>query len=125
MSFESGSKTVHGFVKANVAKGSALMTDEDSSFLGLEGQYNVHSVNHSQGEYVRHFIIHTNGIESVWALLKRQIIGVHHWVSDKHLNRYVSEMTWRFNRRDMKVTSRMNDLFACVEGRLTYKTLVG
>jgi hypothetical protein len=81
-------------------------------------------VNHSAGEYVKNFIHHTNGIESVWALLKRQIIGVHHWVSPKHLNRYVSEMTWRFNRRDMKVTPRMNDLFACVEGRLKYKTLI-
>ena len=58
--------------------------------------------------------VHTNGIESVWALLKRQIVGIHHWVSNKHLNRYVAEMTWRFNRRDMKTTSRMNDLFACV-----------
>jgi hypothetical protein len=69
--------------------------------------------------------VHTNTAESVWALLKRQIFGIHHWVSDKHLNRYVSEMTWRFNRRDMKVTGRMNDLFACVEGRLTYKALIG
>jgi transposase-like protein len=118
-------KTIHGFVKANVANGSALMTDEDSSFLGLAGEYNVHSVNHSKGEYVRHFIIHTNSIESVWALLKRQIFGIHHWVSDKHLNRYVSEMTWRFNRRDIKTTGRMNDLFTCVEGRLTYKALIG
>lgn len=67
---------------------------------------------------------HTNTIESVWALLKRQIIGVHHWISPKHLNRYVAEMTWRFNRRDMKDTPRMNDLFACVEGRLSYKVLI-
>lgn len=33
-------------------------------------------------------------------------------------------MTWRFNRREMKVTGRMNSLFACVEGRLTYKALI-
>jgi len=100
------------------------MTDEDNSFLGLDGEYNVYSVNHSKAEYVRHFIFHTNGIESVWALLKRQIYGIHHWVSDKHLNRYVSEMTWRFNRRDMTVTPRMNDLFECVEGRLRYRELI-
>jgi hypothetical protein len=68
--------------------------------------------------------IHTNGIESVWALFKRQIYGIHHWVSDKHLSRYLDEMTWRFNRRDMKVTARMNSIFECVEGRLTYKALI-
>ena len=57
-------------------------------------------------------------ITSGRALLKRQIIGIHHWVSPKHLDRYVQEMTWRFNRRDMKVTARMNDLFNGIEGHL-------
>jgi len=33
-------------------------------------------------------------------------------------------MTWRWNHRTMSVTDRMNDLFACVEGRLTYKALI-
>lgn len=118
-------RTIHGVVKANVAPKSALMTDEDRSFVGLDGEYDVHSVNHSAGQYFRlGGFVHTNSIESVWALLKRQIIGIHHWVSPKHLSRYADEMTWRFNRRDMKVTGRMNDLFACVEGRLTYKALI-
>jgi transposase-like protein len=56
--------------------------------------------------------------------VKRQIFGIHHWVSSKHLARYLDEMSWRFNRCDMKVTPRMNDLFTCVEGRLTYKALI-
>jgi transposase-like protein len=119
-------KTLQEEVLKNVAKGSAVLTDEDRSFIGLDRDYTHLSVNHSQGEYVRlGGFVHTNTAESVWALLKRQIFGIHHWVSDKHLNRYVSEMTWRFNRRDMKTTCRMNDLFTCVEGRLTYKTLIG
>ncbi|SRR6266540_1172488 len=116
--------TVQGAVLGNVAKGSTLMTDEDGSFLGLGSTYFHHMVNHSQGEYVRHYTIHANTIESVWALLKRQIFGIHHWVSSKHLHRYLDEMTWRFNRRDMKVTVRMNDMFSCIEGRLKYKTLI-
>ena len=117
-------RTIQGEVRANVAKGAAIMTDEDRAFTGLWKDYYHHTVNHSAGEYVRHYTIHTNGIEGVWALLKRQIIGVHHWVSPKHLARYANEMTWRFNRRDMKVGARMNDLFGCVEGRLTYKALI-
>lgn len=118
-------KTVHGVVKANVEQRSVLMTDEDRSFVGLEGAFNVYSVNHSKGEYARlGGWVHTNSIESAWTLLKRQIVGIHQWISPKHLHRYVNEMTWRFNRRDLKVTPRMNDLFACVEGRLTYKALI-
>jgi transposase-like protein len=118
-------KTLQGSIRRNVAKWSAILTDEDRSFIGLDDDYNHLAVNHSKGEYVRlGGFVHTNSIESVWALLKRRIIGVHHWVSDKHLNRYVSEMTWRFNRRDMKVTGRMNNLFGCVEGRLKYSELI-
>lgn len=116
--------TVQGFVRKNVAAEATVMTDEARSFQGLAHTYSHHTVNHSQGEYVRHFIIHTNSIESVWALLKRQIIGIHHWVSPKHLSRYVSEMAWRFNRRDMTVTERMNAIFYSIEGRLSYKALI-
>lgn len=117
-------KTVQTVVRANVEKGATLMTDEHGAFVGLSSDYSHHAVNHSAGEYVRHYTIHTNGIESVWALLKRQIIGIHHWVSPKHLPRYVDEMTWRFNRRDMGEGDRMNNMFGCVEGRLTYKALI-
>jgi transposase-like protein len=118
--------TLQGKIRQNVAKGSALLTDEDKAFVGLDTDYNHLSVNHTAGEYVRlGGFAHTQNIESVWALLKRQIIGIHHWVSPKHLQRYVDEMSWRYNRRDLKVAPRMNDLFACVEGRLTYKALIG
>lgn len=117
-------KTVQTAIRENVAPGSTIMTDEHVSYVGLGNTYTHHAVNHSKGEYVRHYTIHTNGIESVWALLKRQIIGIHHWVSPKHLNRYVAEMTWRFNRRDMAEGARMNDMLGCVEGRLTYKALI-
>ena len=116
-------KTLQGVIRDNVAKGANVMTDEDRSFVGLDGDYQHHRVNHSKGEYVRHYIHHTNTIESVWALLKRQIYGIHHWVSDKHLQRYVGEMTFRWNRREATVTDRMNGLFACVEGPMPYKVL--
>jgi transposase-like protein len=117
-------KTLKGHIFENVSHGSTIMTDEDRAFLGLGGDFLHHTVNHSAGEYVRNFTQHTNGIESVWALLKRQIVGVHHWISPKHLDRYVQEMTWRFNRRDMRIGSRMKDIFGCVEGRLKYKELI-
>lgn len=57
-------------------------------------------------------------------MLKRQIVGVHHRVSPKHLNHYVSEMTWRFDRKDLEHGPRMNDIIACAEGALKYKALI-
>ncbi|HML91883.1 IS1595 family transposase [Methyloceanibacter sp.] len=117
-------KTVHKAIRENVAKGSTLITDEHRAFVGLGRDYYHHSVNHSAGEYVRHFTIHSNTIESVWALLKRQIIGVHHWVSPKHLARYVDEMVWRRNRNGMTTGDRANDILTSVEGPLRYKELI-
>ena len=81
-------------------------------------------MNHSAGEYVRHFIFHTNSIEGVWSLFKRQIVGTHHYLSPKHLNRYLGEMTWRFNARESGEGQRVNALLARTAGRLTYKALI-
>jgi hypothetical protein len=55
---------------------------------------------------------------------KRQIVGIHHWVSAKHLNRHVTEASWRFNRRKMGEGSRVDALIANAAGRLTYKRLI-
>ncbi len=116
-------KTVQGVVRKNVMPGSVVMTDEHRSYSGLKADYTHFTVNHSAGEYVIAKVIHTNSIESVWALLKRQIVGIHHFVSPKHLPKYVNEITWRFNRRDMDASDRMNEIFMSVERRLTWKVL--
>ena len=101
-----------------------LVTDAHPAYASLIGFPQHEIVNHNKGEY-RRGDAHTNSIESVWALLKRQIVGIHHWVSPKHLNKYVDEMTWRLNRRGLTVTDRMNDLFTCVDGgKLSYKALI-
>lgn len=117
-------RTVQDTIRSNVAPGSALLTDEHGAFVGLSDTFFHHRVNHSAGEYVRHQCIHTNGIESVWALFKRQIVGTHHYLSPKHLSRYLGEMTWRFNRRSIGEGERVNALLAQTNGRLTYKALI-
>jgi transposase-like protein len=100
-----------------------LVTDAHPAYSTLTGYPQHEVVNHNKGEY-RKGDAHTNSIESVWALLKRQIIGIHHWVSPKHLDRYVGEMTWRLNNRSMTAQDRFNALFSAVEGRITYKALI-
>ena len=113
---------VQSAVRENVSTDARLITDRAQQYKSLKGEYNHHSVNHTAGEYVRDDI-HTNSIESVWSLFKKQVNGTHHWVSKKHLQSYVNEMTWRFNRRDQEEGERVNNLLKYVEGRLTYAEL--
>jgi len=115
-------QTLEPVVYHHVTPGSIVVTDAHMSYQHLGRGFRHYIVNHAHGEYVRG-AAHTNSIESVWALLKRQIIGIHHWVSPKHLDAYVSEMAFRFNRRDEKPAQRMNDMLAQIEGSLPYKVL--
>ena len=116
--------TLDGFVHAVVSPTATIVaTDEHSGYRHLGRTYNHGVVRHSAGEYVRDNI-HSNSIEGYWALLKRQIVGIHHFVTPKHLNRYVSEATWRFNLREMGEGARVNALLAETAGRLRYKELI-
>lgn len=120
------SKTVQGFVVANVPTGAAVVTDEFAGYRGLNSKgYIHHTVNHSAGEYVRHFCIHTNGIESFWALLKRGHYGIYHFMSPKHLHRYVNEFSFRQNTAQDGTMSFIEQTISRMIGkRLTYKGLI-
>lgn len=81
-------------------------------------------VQHSAAENVKGEV-HTNSIESFWALLKRGIIGIYHHTSEKHLGRYVNEFTFRFNNRKVTDGSRFDVLLANTNNkRITYKELI-
>jgi transposase-like protein len=119
-------ETLQGEIYGNVELGSKLFTDEHGAYVGLNGIFFQHeTVNHMGGEY-RRGDASTNGIESVWALLKRGIYGVYHQISVKHLGRYVNEVAFRLNAGDVKrhTLDRLDSFIASVEGkRLTYARL--
>ena len=54
--------------------------------------------NHSIEEWVVGDV-HTNGIEGVWSLFKRSLVGAFHKMSVKHMDRYLEELEWRYNNR--------------------------
>lgn len=120
----SDTPTLDGFAHAFVSpKATLVSTDEHSGYRLLSRTFAHGVVRHSAREYVRGEA-HTQTIESMWALLKRQIFGVHHWVSPKHLHRYVGEMSYRVNRREMPRGDRVNNMLAQAEGPLPYKVLI-
>lgn len=118
-------KDVQGKIVEHVAPGANVMTDEYAGYRGLAGRFHHHTVNHSLGQYVKHYFIHVNGLEGAWSHFKRQVFGIHHWISAKHIDRYLNEFTWRYNRRELDEGARLNALLDSVGGRLTYKALIG
>lgn len=119
------SATLHPILKENIAEGSTLYTDEQRAYSGLKDSFERGVVRHGLKEFAKGDC-HTNGIESFWAILKRGYKGIYHHMSRKHLQRYVNEYAFRFNRRALKMQQIFSDV---VEGitensPLRYKTLI-
>lgn len=91
-------KTLKTIIDTYVAAKSVICTDEFRGYTGLAPKYTHLVVEHSKGEYVVDEA-HTNGLEGFWSLLKRGIIGQYHWLSEKHLNKYIDEFCFRYNNR--------------------------
>ena len=94
--------TLAGFIRNHAAPGSEIHTDEFRSYLWLDSSEFTHSsVNHASKRYVsKDGKTHVNGVENVWSLLKRGIVGIYHKVSAKYLPLYLNEFSFRFNNRD-------------------------
>ena len=117
---------LHQAIHESVAVGSTLHTDEHAGYQGLGGVlYGHEAINHSAGEFARGDVS-TNGIESVWAVMKRGLYGIYHHASRKHLGRYVSEFTFRLNEGGVKrhTMERLSSLVTATVGkRMTYAEL--
>ncbi len=74
------SVSLQGFVADTVEPGSTVYTDDHPAYRGMTDMEHQ-AVKHSLGEYVQG-PIHTNSVESVWAVLKRSVYGTWHHVSE-------------------------------------------
>lgn len=85
-------------IKRNVAQGSTVMTDEHKGYTGLKG-YDHKRCNHSRGQYVLNGA-HCNTAEGFWSLFKRGISGQWHQISDRWMNHYLAEFSFRYEHRN-------------------------
>lgn len=87
-----------GFVQSVVTPGSMIVTDDWSGYAGLarHGYEHLPVAGRGDPQVAEEFlpIIHT-----VFANLKTWLMGTHHGVSHQHLQAYLNEFTFRFNRR--------------------------
>ena len=81
MSVEGEDKaTIHSAILANIERGSTIYTDDHKGYRDIGGTICKHkTVKHSAKEYVNG-TAHTNSVESVWSVIKRDYNGVcHNW----------------------------------------------
>jgi transposase-like protein len=94
---------VHSIVRNNVARETALMTDEARHYDDVGRAFASHeTVKHSDDEYVRYEgdrIISTNTVEGYYSIFKRGMKGVYQHCSEKHLHRYLAEFDFRYSNR--------------------------
>lgn len=115
--------TILPIIDNKVEKGSVVYTDEWTSYKALNETFQHSFINHGANEFVSGDV-HTNNIESFWAMLKRGITGIYHHMSDKHLEKYINEFTFRFNNKMLTEGSRFDVCLANSKGRLNYRTLI-
>ena len=114
-------KTLQRCVADHAAPGATVYTDEASTYKGMPFKHE--SVRHGTGEYVRG-MAHTNGIESFWAMLKRAHKGTFHKISEKHLERYVTEFSGKHGIREQDTVDQMAAITCGMRGkRLRYRDL--
>lgn len=96
--------TLQGFVVEHVQEQATVYTEEATAYAGLP--FDHEAVKRSVREFVRG-IVHTNGIESFWSMLKRAYFGTYH------------------NMREMDTIDQMRHIVESMVGkRLKYAGLV-
>ncbi len=111
---------------SNIVKNTAMVyTDEWLGYSQVKKIYKHMFVKHKEKEFVNGNV-YTNTIEGFWSLLKRGIIGIYHFTSKKHLQKYVDEFVFRYNTRNFENEAERFSLFLSRIGgrRLTYKELI-
>lgn len=113
-------KKLKEVVLDNVDKSATVMTDRFGAYNELRRHYK-----HKRVRHAHHFVngdIHVNTAEGFFGLLKRGIVGIYHHVSVQHLEKYLAEFTFRYNRRLVSDLERADMLLANVVGkRLMYR----
>ena len=100
-------KNLMELVRTSVdTENSTLMTDEYKGYHKMKNIIDHKAVFHAY-EYVNGDI-HTNTIESFWAILKRGIVGQFHKVSKKYLQNYLNEFEYRYNNRKQYYFQKLN-----------------
>jgi transposase-like protein len=117
---DASAESLHAFVEAHVKAGTTARTDGWSGYPGARGV--IHEP-HVVGPMAAHIVLPWT--HRVFANLKRWALGVYHGLRRKHLQAYLDEFTFRFNRRHTRHAA-FRSLLAIAVTKIpaTYKMLI-
>ncbi|MFO1185371.1 MAG: IS1595 family transposase [Bauldia sp.] len=120
-------KDVRDVLVRNVDRKSHLMTDEALHYTSVGKEFASHqTVIHSQDEYVRGSV-YTNTVEGFFSVFKRGMKGVYQHCGEQHLDRYLTEFSFRHSNRvalGVDDTERTARAIRGAKGkRLTYRRI--
>lgn len=91
---DNSAASIEAFVRANVKRGATLITDGHASYPGLTGYRHDPRV---VGKMAGHIVL--PWIHRAFALMKRWSLGTYHGLRRKHVDSYLNEFVFRYNRR--------------------------
>ena len=122
---DASSDSLHGFAVESIERNSTLHTDGWKGYSGLDSLGYIHKITKVKDKKASDLL---PNVHIVVSLLKRWILGTHQGsVSKKHIDYYLDEFTFRFNRR---TSSYRGKLFyrllenAVLIGPTTYENFV-
>ena len=126
---DASTPSLHGFIQQAIAPGSTVHTDGWAPYRGIEKLGYLHTAKSLKGKGKEAAVELLPRVHRVASLLKRWLLGIHQGaVGPIHLDYYLDEFTFRFNRR--RSTSRGKLFYRLLEqavqvGPVTYDTIVG
>jgi transposase-like protein len=112
------------FLNQKVQKDSTITSDSFPLYSPLAGCFNLSQIPVGNGQDAVNVFPH---VHRVIGRLKNWIRGTHFHVSKKHLNRYLAEFSYRFNRRFEQRRATIFDRLVtacCTTQTITYRQLV-
>ncbi len=92
-------ETIAPILEATISpNASAIHTDGSTRYVNLLTQGNHVRGNHSE-EIKANQPISNQTIEGAFSLFKRGVVGSYHKLGEEHMDAYLGEFCWRFNRR--------------------------
>lgn len=115
--------SVRKILVTNVHRGAALVTDESNLYNKVGQEFGMHqTVLHNGREYVNREGYTTNHVENFFGIFKKGMVGVYHFCGEQHLQRYLTEFSFRYTNRHVTDGERTAIALKGIEGkRLTYR----